>query len=181
MFCPQKKVGSFLPPVKGSLGLRTPGKYNIQVDQWECGSQYIGQTIRTIEEIKVGHQRWIRHKHTSKSAGAKHSIMTIMKLNLQDKLLERANNYCYSIILEAFEIQIRHLSQVWNSEIHGLNGPSNDNNCPTTTCKAIWNSTHFMRIPLWFLVPSIAIERWKKNNSQDWATVINSNSNNTKY
>ena len=43
---PPRKVFSYLPPVKGALGLRTPGIYSIP---YECGRIYIGQSGQSIQ------------------------------------------------------------------------------------------------------------------------------------
>jgi hypothetical protein len=43
---PPRKILSYFPPVKDSLGLRTPGVYSIPC---ECGRVYIGQSSQSIQ------------------------------------------------------------------------------------------------------------------------------------
>jgi hypothetical protein len=52
-----RKVPIPLLPIKGNLGLETPGVYSVSC---ECGPDYIGQTGRSIETEVKEHQRHIR-------------------------------------------------------------------------------------------------------------------------
>jgi hypothetical protein len=54
---PPRKIVSYLPPLKDSLGLKTPGVYSIP---YECGRVYIGQSGRSIQFQIKEHNRHIR-------------------------------------------------------------------------------------------------------------------------
>jgi hypothetical protein len=66
-----RKIFSQPPPVKGALGLRTPGIYSIPC---ECGRVYIGQRGRTLQLRIKEHNRHIILAQPDKSAVAEHSI-----------------------------------------------------------------------------------------------------------
>jgi hypothetical protein len=54
---PYKKIANYLPPVKDAIGLKTLGIYRIP---FECGTVYIGQSVRSIHLCIKEHDRHIR-------------------------------------------------------------------------------------------------------------------------
>lgn len=104
IFRPPRKIKEMLRPVKDSLGLRTPGIYNIPC---ECGSNYIGQSIRTVADRCTEHQRHIRNRELEKSAVAEHSLTKKHKILFDETtILSQACTYWDSVIKEAVEIRM---------------------------------------------------------------------------
>jgi hypothetical protein len=75
---PPRKIASYFPPVRDSLGLKTPGVYSIPC---KCGRVYIGQSGPSIQLRIKEHDRHIRLAQPDKSAVAEHRKTTITLLN----------------------------------------------------------------------------------------------------
>jgi hypothetical protein len=81
---PPRKIFSYFPPMKDTLGLRTPGVYSIPCER---GRVYIGQSGQSIQLQIKDHDRHIRLAQTDKSAVAEHSINHELIIKLHDTKL----------------------------------------------------------------------------------------------
>jgi hypothetical protein len=101
---PPKEVSSFLQPVKGNLGLRTPGVYRILC---ECGKVYVGQTGHSVDTRLKEHQRHICLEHPDKSAIAEHTVNLGHRIQFHEtSILATRAQYMDRIIREAIEIEL---------------------------------------------------------------------------
>jgi hypothetical protein len=131
---PPRKISSFLPPVKGELGLKTPGIYRIPC---ECGKVYIGQSGRSVQLRIKQHDRHLRLAQTDKSAIAEPSFNHDHRVKLQDtKLLSIKTGYIARPIRQAIAIDLHphninreeglHLSKAWKPLLHKIKKKKTD-------------------------------------------------------
>lgn len=143
---PPPKVRQWVRPVKDSLGLRTPGIYEVPC---QCGAVYIGQTGRTIEARCNEHKRCIRLGYPEKSAVAQHMYDHDHHINFQGvRNLGNQPTYWGRVVAEALEIKLHRnnynrdngleLSQAWNPAIRILQerSKSGPTSAPTNSIPA---------------------------------------------
>lgn len=108
--------------------LKSAGIYNIPCS---CGSNYIGQTGRSIELRLREHKGDCKHKRITKSAVAEHTGLTGHKMDFDNaRVLARVPHYFPRIIREAIEIEKQpnninredgfRLSKAWTPVVYPL-------------------------------------------------------------
>lgn len=101
---PPRKIHQFMRSVKDRIPLQEAGVYQLDC---ECGSSYIGQTKRSIAERVKEHIADVKHKRSSRSAVAEHTLSGTNHFIHFDKVkvLAREDRFFPRMIREAIEIR----------------------------------------------------------------------------